>query len=275
MDKILYVSDLDGTLLQSNEAVSQFTCDIINDLVNNGMIFSYATARSLNTASKVTKGLTAKFPLIVYNGAFIIDNITGRRIAANTFSDEESHIIFQKLIHYGISPIVYSLIRGEEKFSYDTSAKQTKGMLNFLASRKGDLRDNPLREDRKLLDGNVFYFTCIDSEEKLLPAYCELKDFFNCIYQKDIYSGEQWLEIMPQKATKANAALQLKEMYGCSKIVCFGDGVNDIPMFNISDESYAVQNACDELKQRASAIIGSNDSDGVARWLEHRFAQQK
>lgn len=275
MNKTLYVSDLDGTLLQSNETVSRRTCDIINNLVNKGMIFSYATARSLHTASKVTKGLTARFPLIVYNGAFIIDNRTGRRIATNTFSDEESHIIYQKLIYYGISPIVYSLIGGEEKFSYDTSANQTKGMLDFLASRKGDLRDNPLAEDRNILDGSVFYFTCIDSERKLLPAYSELKDCFNCVYQKDIYSGDQWLEIMPQKATKANAALQLKEMYGCSKIVCFGDGVNDIPMFNISDESYAVQNACDELKQIASDIIESNDSDGVARWLENRFTQKK
>lgn len=48
----LYVSDLDGTLLRSNEVASEYTCSVINNLVNKGMLFSYATARSLITAKK-------------------------------------------------------------------------------------------------------------------------------------------------------------------------------------------------------------------------------
>ena len=44
------------------------------------------------------------------------------------------------------------------------------------------------------------------------------------IYQKDIYTGEQWLEIMPQKASKAQAALQLKQKLECDRLVVFGDG---------------------------------------------------
>lgn len=48
----LYVSDLDGTLLRSNEVTSKYTNQVINSLVEEGMIFSYATARSLVTAKK-------------------------------------------------------------------------------------------------------------------------------------------------------------------------------------------------------------------------------
>ena len=48
----LYVSDLDGTLLRSNEVTSKYTNQVINSLVKEGMIFSYATARSLVTAKK-------------------------------------------------------------------------------------------------------------------------------------------------------------------------------------------------------------------------------
>ena len=45
---------------------------------------------------------------------------------------------------------------------------------------------------------------------------------------------------------------------------------NDISMFDVSDECYAVENADPELKRRATAVIESNDNDGVARWLlEH------
>ena len=85
--KTLYVSDLDGTLLRSDETTSEYTNSVINNLTDRGMIFSYATARSLITAKKVTSGLRAEIPLIVYNGAFIVDNLTGEVLAANYFDE--------------------------------------------------------------------------------------------------------------------------------------------------------------------------------------------
>lgn len=42
--KTLYVSDLDGTLLRSDETTSEYTNSVINNLTDRGMIFSYATA---------------------------------------------------------------------------------------------------------------------------------------------------------------------------------------------------------------------------------------
>ena len=56
------------------------------------------------------------------------------------------------------------------------------------------------------------------------------------------------MEIMPQKASKAQAALQLKQKLECDRLVVFGDGKNDIDMFKIADEAYAVENAVSELK---------------------------
>ena len=44
--RTLYVSDLDGTLLRSNERTSDYTNSVINRLTAQGMIFSYATALS-------------------------------------------------------------------------------------------------------------------------------------------------------------------------------------------------------------------------------------
>ena len=266
MEKILYVSDLDGTLLNSNEQVSEYSSKALNDLVSKGMIFSYATARSSSTSEKVTKGVNAKIPIIVYNGAFIIDNKTNKRLITNVFSDEEKNKIWKLLMENEIFPIVYSLINDNEKFSY-LSHKVTSGMELFLDSRKNDIRDNPLCNTNEIINGKVFYFTCIDSEEKLFPLYEALKNKYYCVYQKDIYTKEQWLEIMPQAATKANAILQLKRMYKCDKIISFGDGKNDIPMFEISDECYAVENADSELKKIATGIIESNNNDGVGKWL--------
>lgn len=264
--KTLYVSDLDGTLLRSNESTSELTNKIINELTASGVIFSYATARSLVTAKKVTKGLNTKIPLIVYNGAFVIDNVTEEIIISNYF-DESVKNVFDNLLEHDIYPIVYSYIDGEEKFSF-LKEKCTKGMIEFIESRKGDKRANPVTTTKHLISGNCFYITCIDEPEKLKPFYDKYKEEYHAVYQKDIYSGEQWLEIMPQAVSKSNAILQLKRKLKCDRLVVFGDGKNDIDMFEIADECYAVENAVDELKAVATGIIAGNNDDGVARWLK-------
>ena len=56
--KTLYVSDLDGTLLRSDETISEYTAQTINRLTTDGMLFSYATARSYHTAKKVTNNFS-------------------------------------------------------------------------------------------------------------------------------------------------------------------------------------------------------------------------
>ena len=88
--KTLYVSDLDETLLRSDETLSKFTVDTVNSLIERGMIFSYATARSDSTARKVTAGLSPRLPVIVYNGTFILENGSGKRLLSSQFSNEEA-----------------------------------------------------------------------------------------------------------------------------------------------------------------------------------------
>ena len=267
--KNLYVSDLDGTLLRSNEVTSEYTNQVINSLVAKGMLFSYATARSLITAKKVTKGIKAKIPLIVYNGTFVFDNITEKILIANYF-DNSVQSVLDDLFTNSVYPIVYAYIDDKEKFSF-VRELSTKGMEMFIASRKGDIRTNEVKTLSQLKEGDIFYITCIDSPEKLEPLYDKYKDKYHCVYQTDIYTNEQWLEIMPLEASKSNAIKQLRTMLECEKIIVFGDGKNDIDMFQMADESYAVENAHEELKKYATDVILSNDDDGVAKWLEVNY----
>ena len=51
------------------------------------------------------------------------------------------------------------------------------------------------------------------------------------------------------------------------KLVVFGDGINDMPLFHIANESYAMADAVPELKKIATAVIDSNNNDGVAKWI--------
>lgn len=264
-EKTLYVSDLDGTLLRRDGTLSPFTIQTINQLTEQGMLFSYATARSPVTAGKITEKIMPQIPVIVYNGVFILPNGGEEPLKSCCFQPEEVRYLLKLLGEREIFPIVYAMIQGKEKFSY-WPEKRNDGMEAFLQSRKGDRRENPTTR-AGLGRGTPFYFTCIDEPARLEPVYDLLKGRFQCVYQKELYTGEPWLEIMPRQATKAQAVLELKKLLGCQKVVCFGDGLNDLPMFEAAEESYAVADACQPLKDAASAVIGSAEQDGVAQKL--------
>lgn len=266
----LYVSDLDGTLLRSDQRTSVYTNQVINALAEKGVYFSYATARSFHTARKVTKGIEARFPLIVYNGAFLVENGTGRILQAVYFQHEETREILAALLQQGVQPIVYSVVDGKEQMRYIRSEMHPEARA-FMDTRQGDLRDTPVLDEGQLVQGDVFYFTCIEEKEKLEPLHERFREKYRCVYGQDIYSDAQWLEIMPREATKAKAIGRLKAMLGCVRVVAFGDGLNDEDMFDMADEAYAVANAAKELKEKATAVIGSNNEDGVAQYLAKRL----
>lgn len=268
LNKTLYVTDLDGTLLNTKDRINSKSIEIINELVSKGMLFTYATARSLVSASVVTEGLTTDIPVIAYNGALIIHPRTGEVLSSLSFSKEEAEFVRKNLKHHNISPLVYSYIEHIEKVSWNTT-KENEGTKRYLSKRKGDKRLRPLGSEEGLYDGEVFYYTCIGEKEELMPVYDIFSndDRFRCTIQQELYRPEYWCEIMPKKATKAEAIRTLKELWKCDRIVSFGDAINDIPMFEISDECYAVDNAVPELKKLAAGTIESNDNDGVAKWL--------
>ena len=274
-EKTLYVTDLDGTLLNRQEKINPFSIDAINALVEKGMLFTYATARSLVSASKVTNGLSTNIPIIAYNGTFIFQPSTGEILSEESFTDDERKCVREVLTEYKISPLVYSFIDGIEKVSWIPKF-ENDGIRRYLSMRKGDRRFRSVDNDDSLYEGKMFYFTCIGEKDELEPIH-EIfsKDSrYRCTMQQELYRPEYWCEIMPALATKSNAIKKLKKMWGCTKVISFGDAVNDIPMFEISDECYAVSNAVDELKSIATGIIESNDDDGVAKWLLKRVGEK-
>lgn len=263
--KTLYVTDLDGTLLDSTPKTSEYTNSTINSLINAGAVITYATARSLVTTKLVTNGLTFEYPLVVHNGTFIVDK-DGNILSKNIFDKNDAVEILNTILSVELSPVVFSLIDGKQKFSYlkDRLNKETKA---FIDARNTDPRNRPANSPDELFDGELYYFTLIGDENKTSTLYEMYKERFQCYYQKDMYSGDYWLEITPKSATKANAVKQLARLLNCDRIVAFGDGINDIEMFSIADECYAVENAVDKLKELSTDVIRSNTEDGVAHWL--------
>ncbi len=267
--KTLYVSDLDGTLLDSTPKTSEYTNITIKSLLDSGAVISYATARSLNTTRLVTEGLPLRYPLVVHNGTFIVSK-DGEILHKNIFDKNDADEILRTILQKDLSPVVFSLINGEQKFMY-LKDKLNGPTQEFIDKRQSDSRNLPVGSENRLFDGETYYFTLIGDEDKTKPLYEMYKDKYQCYFQRDMYSGDYWLEITPKCATKANAVKQLATLLGCNHIVAFGDGINDIEMFSVADESYAVENAVDALKAKATAIIEKNTDDGVAKWLRAHY----
>lgn len=274
MIKTLYVSDLDGTLLNTHDKISDFSLTAINTLVEKGMLFTYATARSLVSTSVVTKGLTQNMPAIIYNGTFTQYPSTGEILVKNGFSREDQIYTQELMQRLKLYPQVYAVLDGRERLSW-CAEHENDGVKRYLSLRVNDKRLRPLPDTQAdtLYNGDVFYYTVIGERAELMPLYEAVKDDprYNVVFQQELYRPEWWLEMMPRAASKASAIKQLKQKLRCERIVSFGDAVNDLPMFAISDESYAPANAVDAVKQAATAVLPlSNEQDAVAHWLlEH------
>jgi len=267
--KKLYITDLDGTLLNRQSQISPKSLKIINDLIEKGMPFTYATARSFNSASIATKGLTLKLPVILYNGALILDPSTKEVLSSLKFTSDEKTEITGLLRQKEAAILAYAYINEEEKVSW-TLSRENIAIQNYIQSRKGDARLRPVTNENELFEGDPFYFVCIGEKAELTELYQKFirLNRYHCTLQQELYRDEYWLEIMPANATKAEAIKTLMDMYDYEKIVTFGDAINDKQMFELSDEAYAMANAVDELKEVATRIIGSNIEDSVATWLQ-------
>lgn len=245
MNDTLYVSDLDRTLMNSDIEVSERSEQIINDLISKGMNFTIATARSWYCAYDKVDCLDLELPVSTYNSSYIVNPVSGEVIESKGFEKSEREHILDSFLEEDIFPLVYSFIEGEEKVSW-IGKKENVGLKKYLGYRKRDERLRRIEYNDRLYDGEPFYFTAIDKKEKLermLPFF-DKQEYLSYHFQKDLNTDDHyWLEVKHKEADKALSVSRIKEMIGCSRVVSFGDNVNDIPMFSVSDEGYAVSNA--------------------------------
>lgn len=268
--KTLYVTDLDGTLMRNDEKLSAYTVRTINELVRQGLAFTYATARSIESARTITAGLQLTIPAITRNGAVLADNRTGKHLEKAVFTETEVDLLKEllpELPHCGF----VSCFSGDVMYKTVMPGKHTAGMEKYLEKNRNDRRIRMVESPDGMFFGQPGYVTLIDDREKIAPIHERVRQYscWESLFQKDTYWDEYWLEIVPRNCTKAKAILKMKEACGFDKLVVFGDSVNDLSMFRAADEAYAVSNALDELKAVATAVIGSNEEDAVAGFLKH------
>ena len=103
------------------------------------MLFTYAAARSLVSASVVAKGLSTQIPVIAYNGAFIFHPATGEILSSEGFGHEEREKAVRIMKEQKPCLLVYSFVDGIEKVSWVRS-RENEGIRRYLSLRRGGAR---------------------------------------------------------------------------------------------------------------------------------------
>lgn len=263
----LYVSDLDGTLLNNNARLSEISKTLLNNAIDNNINFTIATARTPATIVSLLSGLNLNLPIITMNGSAIYDIKNDKYIYYNTIKNVLVSDISKILKDINANAFIYT-IKDNHLYVYHNKLIHPY-QIEFYELRK-NTKFKTFIEGCPSIDSEVLYFTIMDYEDKVNELYNRIKDLDNLYivkyrdtYNKDIIN----LEIYDINSSKANAINYFKNELNFSRLITFGDNINDIPMFQISDECYAVDNAVSELKEISTDIIGLNTSDSVAKLI--------
>ncbi len=272
----LFFTDLDGTLLNDSGKLSDESAFILNKLINKGVNFSVATARTFATVLEMFENVSLKLPIVLMNGVMVYDPVKKKPIVCHEIDNSSAEAVLEIYIKHGRFPMFY----------------YSEG--NVIEIAYSDL-NNPHQQDyinkRTQVDSKIFVYTLrpiIDKSKKLiyivtLDKYENLVDIYNEVktikgltvsFYSDNYTDCYFLEIYSQNASKALSAEFVRNYISADRIIAFGDNLNDIPLFEVSDECYAVSNAREELKIIATETIGSNNDNSVAKYIDYYVNKQ-
>lgn len=274
MGKTLYVSDLDGTLMQPGAFISDTAKALLNRSIADGKLFTIATARTPATVSGIIKDVNMNIPAIVLTGAAVWDPAT------NTYSNPKfiKPEVVEKLVdtyHEMNFPIfLFTLDKGILNI-YHIGGKLTPLEQQFMDERiHSPFKRFHVREDGKEILPPDFNSTIIfygmQPTDPAQAVHLQTSKIAGCRPQcyHDLYGPTIALvDAFAPDATKANAIIEMKKHTGADKVIAFGDNLNDIPMLKAADVAIAVENALPEVKEVADIIIGPNTEDSVAKFI--------
>ncbi|TCO79450.1 Cof-type HAD-IIB family hydrolase [Marinisporobacter balticus] len=262
----LVVSDMDGTLLNSENTVSQNNKEAFKELVDKNIHVAIATGRIYTSARVYAKYLDIITPIIACNGA-IVRNLEDDKIIYESHIDKEDCLkvldVARKhklYFHYYSADTFYT-----EKLAH-SSIKYSEWNKTLKEEDKIDIQ--VIEDAHKHIensDENIYKIQMISEDQNLLAkARKELEGIGSLEICKSWHNN---IEIMNKGVSKANAIDHLAKSLGvkAKEVVCFGDNENDISMLNYAGLGVAMGNAETFVKESADYITATNDEDGVAQ----------
>ncbi len=273
--KKLFITDLDGTLLNSESRVSKRSANIISSLSRQGALISVATARTPATVEPLLSHTLTTPPAIVVTGATLWDRHEHQFISPRFIDCHATQKIVTTCRLCGVNPFIYSIEnRGviHTLFFGSLSAREQK----FISERSNlPLKQVTILPDSAYLDWHATPETILilalghTSLIAHLAATLSAANAYSIsTYPDNLNPNTSYIEIFAQGVDKASAVKQLKEQTKAEQLIVFGDNLNDLSMMAVADIAIAVENALPQVKEAADIVIGNHNNDAVALYIE-------
>jgi 5-amino-6-(5-phospho-D-ribitylamino)uracil phosphatase len=276
--KKLYISDLDGTLLDKNSKLSERSEFLLTTMLKLGLNFTVASLRSFESIRSIFKNIPLHLPVIELNGAFVTDFKTGCKLVTHAINPDIRIPIYQTILSNDLAPAVMSFDGENDFLNFGNELNQ--GLVWYWENRKA-ANDSRLRNINQIESIKSDAWICITTiakrsdcmvcKNKLEKEYTDRINV-NILDSLDT-PGLVWMSITAKTASKYTGIQILKKRFNFNnhKIICFGDQPIDIPMFKAADFSVAVSNATPDVKLNADLVIGNHQVDAVAEWIFQQF----
>ena len=271
----VYVSDLDGTLLDAGSRLSDESAAIISGLTARGALITVATARTPATVEPLLADAPTALPAIVMTGAALWDRHGRRYIDTKLIPADVSATVRDICLRHGVYPFVYTLDRDlmlvYHSGPLSADDRRFIGQRDRLALKRFILDDEAaLSRD---LPATVLLFA-MGPVGRIFPLAEELRAGVDCSVSAyiDIFGDDVGiLEVFAAGVSKADAVSRVARRSGADRVVVFGDNLNDLPMMAVADVAVAVDNALPQVKEAADIIIGPNTANSVARFIKQDY----
>lgn len=273
----LVVFDLDGTLLNQQSEISDYTSETLKQLSERGIAYTVATGRTLHSARAVLEGHGFALPQAYKNGVMIWHPDQQQFSSSAMLTATELDHVVQSCITQEITPFVFTFDDAQHTTVYHPPLQSDveKKLVGYFATQ-----DQIDAQDLSMLPKEAA-ITHVNAIGPASATNAVLRSVANephlVAYSGEAWEGEnyRWLDIHHSEASKGGAVQTLRELLGLERVICFGDNDNDLSMFKAADESYAPANANEAIKAAATAVIGHHDEEGIARFLRERFGLAK
>lgn len=266
----LIATDLDGTLVNSNDVISKVSIQVLKEAMKKGYYVSFLTGRHWKGLRRVSRQIQINAPFVCANGAQIID-ANGSKPIQEVFIEEAA---VREIADFLIQQRIDFVIRGNETALYNDNPQHlVKREIEERMRLQGkDDMEFPVIHSGK--DERLNDFHAVKMIIRFAPkqqGVDEVKQF--CANDARIHlvtSGHGLLEIGPKQASKGEGLRQVCHILGIRLEEClyFGDQENDISAFQAAGISACVENGSVQAKAHADYICETNDADGVANFIK-------
>ena len=254
------ISDLDGTLLNTDHQISAYTKTIFQKLHSENYLIIVATGRHHLDALPIVEGLDCPVYLVTSNGARIHSPAKELLFSFDIASDT-----IKSVLDLDIDPEFTTVLFKEKVWQTNKENKKLNSFQTVM-NYPPEIVDFNFVED---LSAIKLFFTH-NSHQKLVA----LKDKIMEDHSDDFhfaFSLPFCLEFMDKSVDKSVAILKILEIekYTFEQSISFGDGFNDEKMLLATKKGLIMSNAVESLKNKLPhlEVIFSNDDDGVAKYL--------